>query len=188
VPVAQQRNRPYTTVCSHSPILPPSFFPRSPFARGCNPLHSTATAQRLDGSPGEATNLREPGRYGRRGEDRRVGGEGGGYRKRGGWICATESTCTRASGLMSEPRWIRQGRNDLIPAFNPGFYLRIDIRLYIVCSSLSGTLPRNRPTELPWLSFPFLSYKNREGGGVYCSREGRETHYITVKTVNCSRF
>lgn len=23
---------------------------------------------------------------------------------RGGWICATESTCTRASGLISEPR------------------------------------------------------------------------------------
>lgn len=161
VPVAQQRNRPYTTVCSHSSILPPSFFPRSPFARGCNPLHSTATAQLLDGSPGEATNLREPGRYVRRGEDRRVGGESAG--SRGGWICATESTCTRASGLMSEPRWIRQGRNDLIPAFNPSFYLRIDIRLYIVCSSLSGTLPRNRLNSLDWASLFFLA--KIEGGG-----------------------
>lgn len=65
-------------------------------------------------------------------------------------------------------RWIRQGRNDLIPAFNPGFYLRLDIRLYIVCSffppflsfAAAGTLPRNRPTELyltvPPLRSPFL--------------------------------
>lgn len=61
-------------------LTPPSFRPRSSLvrsARGCNPLHSIATAQLLDGSPGEATNLCEPGRYVRRGEDRTVAGERG---------------------------------------------------------------------------------------------------------------
>jgi len=77
---------------------------------------------------------------------------------------ATESTCTRTSGLISEPRWIRQDRNDLIPAFNPGFYLRLDIRLHIVgfsfppflLSKAMGTLPRNRLIEFFFVPSFFL--------------------------------
>jgi len=72
-----------------------------------------------------------------------------------------------ARGLISEPRWIRQDRNDLIPAFNPGFYLRLDIRLYIVgfsfppflLSEAMGTLPRNRLIEFFFVPSLFLLAK-----------------------------
>lgn len=137
--VAQQQTNPY-----HRRVVPPDPPPRpsSTLCAGlqppCNPV---ATAQLSDGFPGKATNLRVPGRR----ESRVTIGMKMRRGKRD--LCATESTCTRASGLISG---IRRGRNDLIPYFNPS--LLSAPRYQIIQSSAlfhpffypprAGTLPR----------------------------------------------
>lgn len=64
-------------------------------------------------------------------------------------LCNGESTCTRASGLISEPRWIRQNQNDLIPVLiRPFIYASISdytsSSLFFDFSLIRhvGTLPR----------------------------------------------
>jgi len=72
-------------------------------------MHPIATAQLLDGSPGEATNLREPGRYGRRGEDR-----GGAESLRGMDLCNGVDVYVR--------QWINIALDSLGPKwFNSSF-------------------------------------------------------------------
>lgn len=137
----------------HSPI-PRFHFPR-PLRGVATPVHSDVTAQ-LSVSQEKRLTSANPG-----------SASGGGpkgdwwswwrYREaRGIDLCNGESTCTRASGLISEPRWIHQDQNDLIPVLiRPFIYASISdytssslFFFYFSFIRRVGTLPRTDEVPL----------------------------------------
>lgn len=117
VSVAQQQNDPYY----RRVIPPPPPRPSSTMRGVATPVHPSLQRSSRTVSQEKRLTSANPGE--------------GRTEWRSGWKCGEAGGTDLCNGVDVYARqWInigiRRGRNDLIPDFNPGFYLRLDTRLY----------------------------------------------------------